>query len=189
MKPSLPPVVHPPMTFTATTTDPGEPGDPRDRPSPGYLAQARAVLTLLDLPEVEALWVVSRKDGDTWQPLEVQGSWPDPDAPASTVWADSLCHRMATFGRAVVIERVDSHPAYSRTPQALRLGVAGYLGAPVTRPDGGLHGSLCALLPRPARLRLGLWQARLAAAAVLLENSLRHEALAEADRRLRKRAR
>jgi signal transduction histidine kinase len=67
--------------------------------------------------------------------------------------ATTLCNEIRECGEAIVIDDVDSDPAYSchHTPQ--RYGFKSYISMPIRRRDGEFFGTLCAIDPRPLRLK------------------------------------
>ena len=57
------------------------------------------------------------------------------------------------IGEGVVIEDVAADPTYSGHPTPARYGFQSYISVPIRLPDGTFFGTLCAIDPRPARLK------------------------------------
>ncbi len=61
----------------------------------------------------------------------------------------SLCQHVVTDNEPLVIEDARNHPLVRDNPAIRDLNVVAYLGTPITAPDGGVLGALCAIDTRP----------------------------------------
>jgi signal transduction histidine kinase len=66
--------------------------------------------------------------------------------------ATTICHEIRNSGRAVVIDHVDEDGAFCGHPTPARYGFQSYISVPIFH-DGEFFGTLCAIDPRPARLK------------------------------------
>lgn len=67
--------------------------------------------------------------------------------------ATTLCNEIRTSGQAVAIDQVDADEVYCRHPTPARYGFQSYISVPIVRSNGDFFGTLCAIDPKPARLR------------------------------------
>ncbi len=94
--------------------------------------------------------LLTRIEGDDWIVLQAHGpgDWFGEGDVRS--YADSLCARMVQgHGPCVAIDVAAVEP-YAGAPLVAELGVAAYVGVPITWESGMLFGTLCAFDPRPA---------------------------------------
>jgi signal transduction histidine kinase len=66
--------------------------------------------------------------------------------------ATTICAEIRDSGQAVVIDHVDEDGAYRGHPTPTQYGFQSYISQPIFR-DGRFFGTLCAIDPRPARLK------------------------------------
>ena len=66
----------------------------------------------------------------------------------------TICHEIRQHGQAVVIDDVAADSVYCGHPTPARYGFRSYISVPILRPDGTFFGTLCAIDPEPAHLRL-----------------------------------
>jgi signal transduction histidine kinase len=67
--------------------------------------------------------------------------------------SSTLCNEIRAHREPIVIEHVAEDPCYHDHHTPRSYGFQSYISFPVYRPDGELFGTLCAIDPRPARLR------------------------------------
>lgn len=65
----------------------------------------------------------------------------------------TICHEIRQSGRGVVIDHVAEDPAFRDHHTPERYGFQSYISMPIFRKDGTFFGTLCAIDPRPARLK------------------------------------
>lgn len=67
--------------------------------------------------------------------------------------ATTICNEIRQSGEAVVIDHVSEDDVYCGHPTPAQYGFQSYISMPIVRSDGSFFGTLCAIDPRPARLR------------------------------------
>jgi signal transduction histidine kinase len=65
----------------------------------------------------------------------------------------TICHEIRESREAVVINNVAEDCRYQGHPTPARYGFQSYISMPIIMPDGRFFGTLCAIDPRPARLK------------------------------------
>ena len=65
----------------------------------------------------------------------------------------TICHEVRDSREAVIINNVAEDPFYASHPTPALYGFQSYISMPIIMPDGRFFGTLCAIDPRPARLR------------------------------------
>ena len=65
----------------------------------------------------------------------------------------TICDSIRNSGQLVVIDHVAEDPAYRDHPTPAMYGFQSYISVPIVRADGSFFGTLCAIDPKPARLR------------------------------------
>jgi signal transduction histidine kinase len=65
----------------------------------------------------------------------------------------TICHEIRQSGAAVIIDHVAEDQLYRDHPTPAMYGFQSYISVPITLPDGRFFGTLCAIDPRPARLK------------------------------------
>jgi signal transduction histidine kinase len=65
----------------------------------------------------------------------------------------TICHEIRQCRQGVVIDNVAEDPVYRSHPTPELYGFQSYISMPITLPDGTIFGTLCAIDPRPARLK------------------------------------
>jgi signal transduction histidine kinase len=65
----------------------------------------------------------------------------------------TICHEIRTSREAVIINSVAEDPLYANHPTPARYGFESYISMPIVLTDGRFFGTLCAIDPRPARLK------------------------------------
>lgn len=64
----------------------------------------------------------------------------------------TLCHEVRLSGQAVIIDHVDADPVFRQHPTPKMYGLQSYISVPILH-RGEFFGTLCAIDPRPAKLR------------------------------------
>lgn len=67
--------------------------------------------------------------------------------------ATTICNEIRAGGGHVVIDHVAEDEVFCRHPTPRQYGFQSYVSMPIRRPDGRFFGTLCAIDPRPARLK------------------------------------
>lgn len=105
--------------------------------------------------------------------------------------ATTICNEIRQSGRAVVIDHVSEDDAFCGHPTPAQYGFESYISMPIVRRDGSFFGTLCAIDPKPARLKnpeiIGTFElfAQLVASQLdAMENVARAEAGLASERRL-----
>jgi signal transduction histidine kinase len=74
----------------------------------------------------------------------------------------TICHEIRQNQQAVVIDEVGTDPTYRHHPTPAMYGFQSYISMPIIRRDGSFFGTLCAIDPRPHRLKtpgvIGMFQ-------------------------------
>jgi signal transduction histidine kinase len=65
----------------------------------------------------------------------------------------TICHEIRQSGEAVIIDNVAEDGAYCGHPTPLKYGFQSYISMPIILANGSFFGTLCAIDPRPARLK------------------------------------
>jgi signal transduction histidine kinase len=65
----------------------------------------------------------------------------------------TICDQIRDTGEAVIIEHVTQDQVYCGHPTAAMYGFESYISMPILRSTGAFFGTLCAIDPRPARLK------------------------------------
>jgi signal transduction histidine kinase len=67
--------------------------------------------------------------------------------------ATTICDEIRDSGQPVVIDHVAEDEAFCGHPTPKMYGFQSYISMPILRPDGRFFGTLCAIDPRPVRLK------------------------------------
>jgi signal transduction histidine kinase len=65
----------------------------------------------------------------------------------------TICHEIRQSGEPVIINNVADDPVYCGHPTPAMYGFQSYISMPIVRKDGSFFGTLCAIDPKPARLK------------------------------------
>jgi signal transduction histidine kinase len=65
----------------------------------------------------------------------------------------TFCDSIRASRQPIVIDQASADPVYATHPIPRRYGFESYISVPVIRRDGSVFGTICALDPKPARLR------------------------------------
>jgi diguanylate cyclase (GGDEF)-like protein len=112
-----------------------------------FESAGRAVITFLHRRLGFGLWMVTRTEGNEWIVLQSEGH--EYNVVPGTVfqWADSFCSEMVKGNGPRIAPDSDVIPAYAAAPIGRQVQIGAYIGVPLTKADGGLFGTLCAIDP------------------------------------------
>src|SRR4051794_38244657 len=65
----------------------------------------------------------------------------------------TFCDSIRASRQPIVVDHASQDPVYATHPIPRRYGFESYISVPVIRRDGSVFGTICALDPKPARLR------------------------------------
>lgn len=120
---------------------------------PGFLGDfetaSRAVLAFLHKRLGFDLWMVTRTEGDDWIVLQSEDHGYGVREGQVFRWADSFCSEMVKGNGPRIAPRSDDIPAYAAAPIGRQVKIEAYVGFPLSREDGSLFGTLCAIHPTP----------------------------------------
>ena len=95
------------------------------------------------------LWMITRVEGDDWIILQTENHGYDIQAGQVFHWTDSFCSQMVLGKGPKIAPIAEDIPAYSQAPIAQQLNIKAYIGQALTKEDGSLFGTLCAIDPEP----------------------------------------
>jgi diguanylate cyclase len=124
-------------------------------------AAAQTTLKFLHSPLGFDLWMVTTTEGDDWIVMhaEVEGYGVEPWVVFR--WAGSFCSRMTQGLGPRIARRSNDVPVYAAAPIGQQVAIGACVGIPITREDGSLFGTLCAIDPDPQPQSLtGLYNRR-----------------------------
>src|SRR4051812_26487169 len=93
------------------------------------------------------LWMVTRTEGNDWIVLGVEESKYDVKAGSVFQWSDSFCSRMVEGLGPRIAPQSDLIDVYKNAPIGAAVKIGAYVGVPLTKADGSLFGTLCAIDP------------------------------------------
>ncbi len=98
--------------------------------------------------------VVARVTADRWIACGVRddigfGLRPGGELKVET----TICHEVRQHREAVIIEDVSQDAVYRSHPTPVMYGFGSYISMPILMPDGRFFGTLCAIDPKPRKLR------------------------------------
>lgn len=94
------------------------------------------------------LWMVTRTEGDDWIILQAEDHGYGVNEGDVNSWADSFCSQMVLGLGPRLAPHAMVVPAYAAAPIGQRLNIGAYVGVPLTKDDGSLFGTLCAIDPQ-----------------------------------------
>lgn len=112
-----------------------------------FETSGRAVLGFLHRRLGFDLWMVTRTEGDDWIVLQSEDHGYGVAPGTVFRWADSFCSEMVKGKGPRIAPRSDAVPAYAAAPIGRQVQIKAYVGLPLTRADGSLFGTLCAIHP------------------------------------------
>ncbi len=95
-----------------------------------------------------SLWMVTRTEGDDWIVLQAEDHGYQVKEGDVFRWTDSFCSRMVQGKGPCIAPDSNRIPAYAAAPIGQQVSIAAYVGLPLTKPDGTLFGTLCAIDPK-----------------------------------------
>ncbi len=108
---------------------------------------ATAVLQFLQGRLGFDLWMVTRVLDDDWVVLNAVDTGYGVESGDVFKWSDSFCSRMVAGVGPRVAPRSQEVPSYAEAPIGDEYSIRAYIGVPLTRADGTLFGTLCAVDP------------------------------------------
>lgn len=130
------------------------------------------------------LWMVTRAAGEDWIVLHAEDHGYGVRAGQVYRWSDSFCSRMVRgLGPRVAPDSAQVE-VYAAAPIGRLVDIGAYIGIPLTRADGSLFGTLCAIDPQAQPPAIVAEQPMVELLAAMLSALLAAElAAAEATRR------
>jgi len=118
-------------------------------PFPRFDEASRAVLEFLHEKLGFKLWMITRIEGNDWIVLSSESHGYGIQAGDVFAWSDSFCSRMVQGLGPNFAPDSDAVSAYAAAPIGRQVPIRSYVGVPLTRFDGSLFGTLCAIDPEP----------------------------------------
>lgn len=116
---------------------------------PDFRSAAAAVLDYLHRRIGFDLWMVTRVAGEEWIILQVEDHGYGVQSGTVFQWADSFCQLMVKGSGPHIAPRTDCIQVYADAPMSRNVKIGSYVGFPLTREDGSVFGTLCAIHPAP----------------------------------------
>ncbi len=114
---------------------------------PDFPDAATAVLRFLQDRLGFGLWMVTRTVGDDWIVLHSADRGYDVGPGDVFRWSDTFCSRMVAGEGPHVSPRSREVPGYAEAAIGEQIAIKAYIGVPLSRADGSLFGTLCAVDP------------------------------------------
>ncbi|GAB4458614.1 MAG: hypothetical protein OHK0029_20090 [Armatimonadaceae bacterium] len=134
------------------------------------------------------LWMVTRTEGEDWIMLQTEDHGYNVQKGDVFNWSDSFCSRMVQGQGPCIAPDSSTVPAYAVAPIAQQVQIGAYIGLPLTRNDGSLFGTLCAIHPAPQPEAISAEQPLVELIARLLSSHLNAELKAAEETRNAERA-
>ena len=149
-----------------------------------FTMATRSVLEFLHARLGFQMWMVTRTDGVDAVVLQSYDLGYGMGSGDEFRWGDTYCARMVAGHAPRFAPAIRDVPAYADAPITQQMEIGAYMGVPLTRDDGTLFGTLCALDPDTQREELARELPTLELAARLLSTVLSAELkAADAQRR------
>jgi diguanylate cyclase len=113
-----------------------------------FCTTSREVLKYLSGKYGFSLWMVTRTEGEDWIVLQAEDQGYDVKEGDVFRWTDSFCSQMVEGRGPCIAPQSNLIPAYANAPIGQQVSIAAYVGLPLTKPDGTLFGTLCAIDPQ-----------------------------------------
>jgi diguanylate cyclase len=110
-----------------------------------FESACRAVMKLLRARYGFGLWMVTRVEGDDWIVLHAEDTTYGLEEHRVLRWGDTFCYRMINEDAPRMAAATQQVPAYANAPVGGDIEIGAYIGVPLTREDGSLFGTLCAI--------------------------------------------
>jgi diguanylate cyclase len=156
---------------------------------PNFTTAAVAALAFLYKQFPFSLWMLTRTRANHCVVLETAGNGYQIQSGDVLHWPDMLCYQMVAGNGSRYVPHVPQTPVYASVKLARDWGVGAYLGAPLTRSDGTLFGTLSAINPAPLNDELNSQLPMVELLARMLSTLLDVELQATRQARLTERAR
>lgn len=118
-------------------------------PFDDFEAASRKVLAFLHQRLGFGLWMTTRTEENDWIVLQVEDHGYNVEEGTVFCWADSFCSQMVQGLGPRIAPRAKDIPLYATAPISNLVPIGAYIGVPLTRADGTLFGTLCAIDPNP----------------------------------------
>ena len=118
-------------------------------PFDDFETTSRAVLMYLHQRLGFGLWMMTRTEGPDWIVLQAEDHGYNIEEGTVFRWADSFCSQMVLRRGPCIAPRAQEIPAYAAALIGQQVPIGAYIGVPVSRKDGSLFGTLCAIDPSP----------------------------------------
>lgn len=112
-----------------------------------FESAGQAVLAFLHQRLGFGLWMITRTEEPDWIVLQAEDHGYGVSAGTVLRWADSFCSEMVKGNGPRIAPDSAAVPAYAAAPIGRQLPISAYIGVPLTKADGGLFGTLCAIDP------------------------------------------
>ncbi len=120
----------------------------------GRIAAVRTILDVVCRVTGMGFAAVARVTEDRWIACEVLDTIDFGLRPGSELEVrTTLCHEIRQTGEAIVIDHVAEDGGFCGHATPAMYGFQSYISMPIVHRDGRFFGTLCAIDPRPARLR------------------------------------
>ena len=157
-------------------------------PFENFEAASRGVLALLQERLGFGLWMMTRTEGQHWIVLQALDNYYDVKEGTVFRWADSFCSQMVQGLGPRIAPRAQEIPVYAAAPIGKQVPIGSYIGVPVTKKDGSLFGTLCAIDPISQKESITQEQPLIELLAQLLGTVLAHDLKAIEQARLLERS-
>lgn len=120
----------------------------------GRLSAVPTILEVICRTTGMGFAAVARVTSDRWIACSVKDDIAFGLTPGGELKVETtICHEIRQSGEAVVIDHVAEDPAYAAHRTPLQYGFQSYISMPIVLRDGSFFGTLCAIDPKPAKLR------------------------------------
>lgn len=110
---------------------------------------SRAAMTYLHQRLGFNLWMMTKVEGRDWIVLQAEDNGYNVNEGEVFRWFDSFCSKMVIGKGPRVAPHAKKIPQYASAPIARQVPIGAYIGVPLTKKDGSLFGTLCAIDPKP----------------------------------------
>ncbi len=118
-------------------------------PFDNFETASRAALKFLHQHFGFKLWMMTRTEGTDWIVLQTEDNGYNVAEGTVLKWADSFCSQMVQGLGPRIAPKSDEITVYANAPIGQQVPIGAYIGVPVTRKNGTLFGTLCAIDPEP----------------------------------------
>lgn len=116
-------------------------------PYESFEKASKAVLSYLHKRLGFGLWMVTRTEGEEWIVLQSEDQGYNVKPGDVFKWTDSFCSEMVKGNGPCIAPNSDSIPVYKNAPIGQQVPIKAYIGYPLTKENGELFGTLCAIDP------------------------------------------